>query len=314
MKYLLLFFPLLFVQSFLWSQNVGIGKTNPQVRLDVASTSSSPARFDGAAPMFIGLYEAGEYLGYLGSFSGDAPDIDLGTGFGNTEGKLHLTTGASPRLTIRPNGFVGINNTNPQWQLDVEGGMRLNGRFYINGTSGGAGQVFTAGGGVNKPSWQTLNTAFDNDTRFAVSIENTVTSSSTSNSRTVLYNSNSAAITSNSGGSITINQPGLYHFEGNFSLRISFNTQVFAETMFATMRFFVGTVSYDTHFFNGFNQDGFTVGWTGKQIAAWQKDVYISDVPTTISYGYTWGYNAGNSASINSRVLSGILSGYKISD
>lgn len=68
------------------AQNVGIGKTNPIFRLDVLSTANSPARFDAAGPMYIALFENGGYVGYLGSFAGAAPDVDFGTGAGNTTG------------------------------------------------------------------------------------------------------------------------------------------------------------------------------------------------------------------------------------
>lgn len=297
-----------------FSQNVGIGKENPLVRLDVFSTSNSPARFDAGSPMFIALNENGVYRGYIGSFSGAEPDVDFGTGFGNTTGKLHLTIQANPRLTIRENGYVGINNTNPQWQLDVEGGMRLNGRLFIEGTSGSAGQVLTSGGGVNKPSWQSLSTAFDNNVRFAVSINNTSTGGSPAISRSVLYNTNAAAVSTPTSGSIIINQPGLYHFEGNFTLRISFNDQTVANIMYATPRLIVGDDIYNTHYFNEFKKDGTSSGWTGKETAVWQKDIYIATVPTIVTYSYDWTYNPTNNPSFNSRVFSGIISGYKIAD
>jgi hypothetical protein len=263
--------------------------------------------------MYMALYEDGNYRGYLGSFGGGAADVDFGTGTGNSVGKLHLSIQSQPKLTIRENGFVGINTTNPQWHLDVEGGMRLNGRLFINGTSGSAGQVLTSGGGVNTPSWQTLSSAYDNNIRFAVSLTSTSTGGSPTITRTVLYNTNPTAISTPSNGSITINQPGLYHFEGNFALRISFNTQTVANFMLANMRFFVGGDAYETHFFDSFRKDGTASGWTGKETAVWQKDVYISTVPTTVSYGYSWVYNPTNSPSFDSRVLSGILSGYLIS-
>jgi hypothetical protein len=291
---------------------VGIG-TAPFAPLHLNTTQSAAAIFNGGSNMYLALFEEGNYRGYIGSFSGSTPDVDFGTGGSNALGKLHLATQAIPRLTVRENGYVGINNTNPQWHLDVEGGMRLNGRFFIEGTSGSAGQVLTSGGGVNKPSWQTLSTAYDNNIRFAVSITNTSTGGTPTISRTVLYNTNTTAVATPTNGTITINEPGLYHFEGNFTLRISFNTQTVADIMFATPRLFVGSNQYDTHYFNEFKKDGTGSGWTGKEIAVWQKDVYIATVPTTVNYSYSFTYNPTNSPSFNSRVFSGILSGYLIS-
>jgi hypothetical protein len=291
---------------------VGIG-TVPFAPLHVQSSQNLTAAFFGANQMYLGLYEQGIYRGYLGSFGGNPADVDFGTGAGNTTGKVHLSLQGQPKLTVRENGYVGINTTNPQWHLDVEGGMRLNGRFFINGTSGSAGQVFTSGGGVNTPSWQTLSSAYDNNVRFAVSLTNTSTGGSPTTSRTVLYNTNTTAVSTPTNGGITINQPGLYHFEGNFALSISFNTQTVADHMLATLRFSAGSDVYDTHFLNSFKKEGTGSGWTGKEIVFWEKDVYISTVPTTVGYGYSWTYNPTNNPSFKSRVLSGIISGYLIS-
>lgn len=122
---------------------VGIG-TNPVVPLHVQSAISHTALFNGPDKMYLSLFEQNTYRGYLGSFSGNAADVDFGTGAGNTAGKLHLTIQTTPKLTVRENGFVGINNTNPQWQLDVEGGIRFDGRLFVNGTSGSMDQILTS--------------------------------------------------------------------------------------------------------------------------------------------------------------------------
>ena len=106
-------------------QNVGIGTNNPQFPLHVVTLNQQVASFDGGSSMYLGFYEGGVYRGYLGSFAGAAADMDFGTGSGNATGKLHLTTLAVPRLTVRENGFVGIGNTNPGYLMDVNGRMRL---------------------------------------------------------------------------------------------------------------------------------------------------------------------------------------------
>ncbi len=118
-------FGLAFSVSISFAQNVGIGTNNPAFPLHVITPNAQVASFDGGASMYIGFYEGGVYRGYLGSYSGAAADMDLGTGGGNPTGKLHLTTQAIPRLTVRENGFVGINNTNPGYPVDVMGRMRL---------------------------------------------------------------------------------------------------------------------------------------------------------------------------------------------
>ena len=104
------------------AQNVGIGTASPAVRLHVISNVSSPARFDGGDNMFIGLYEAGIYRGYIGSYSGAAADVDFGTGAGNTTGNVQLTIQASPKFTLDNSGNVGIGNTNPPERLTIGSG------------------------------------------------------------------------------------------------------------------------------------------------------------------------------------------------
>lgn len=80
------------------------------------------AQFNGAAPMYMGIFEGDVYRGYWGSYSGAAEDVDFGTGSGNTLGKLHLTIQANPRLTIAADGKVGIGTTNPNHLLHINGG------------------------------------------------------------------------------------------------------------------------------------------------------------------------------------------------
>lgn len=106
-------------------QNVGIGIANPNARLHVVAVSNPATIVDGPIGMFVQLNEAGVYRGYLGSYAGNETDVDFGTGNGNATGKVHLTIQAGPKLTVRENGFVGINTTNPAYQMDVLGRIRL---------------------------------------------------------------------------------------------------------------------------------------------------------------------------------------------
>jgi len=105
-----------------YAQNVGIGTTAPAARLDVKTTSNYVGQFNGASPMYIGLFEGDVYRGYIGSYSGAAEDVDIGTGAGNVTGKVHLAIQSSPRLTVNSSGQVGIGTTNPAHLFHVNGG------------------------------------------------------------------------------------------------------------------------------------------------------------------------------------------------
>ncbi len=109
----------LFVQKA--TGNVGIGTNTPSVPLDVKSTSAYIGRFNGGNNMYLSLFENDLYRGYLGSYSGNAADVDFGTGAGNAGGSVNLTIQAVPKVTIDSAGSVGIGNTTPASRLDIAG-------------------------------------------------------------------------------------------------------------------------------------------------------------------------------------------------
>jgi len=109
MKKLLTF--LLLLSSLIGKgQNVGIGVPVPLCKLDVLSPLDLVARFAGAANMYIALTENNIYRGYIGSYAGNAEDVDFGTGTGNTTGRVHLTIQGTPRLTVTSTGTVDVVN------------------------------------------------------------------------------------------------------------------------------------------------------------------------------------------------------------
>ncbi|MBU2930140.1 hypothetical protein [Winogradskyella psychrotolerans] len=73
---------------------------------------------------YIAFYNSGGYKGYTGIYTGNN-DMDFGTGATNSTGKVHLTTLASPKLTVIPNGFVGIASQNPTQRLEVNGKIKV---------------------------------------------------------------------------------------------------------------------------------------------------------------------------------------------
>ncbi|HSC53517.1 MAG TPA: hypothetical protein VLC98_07855 [Phnomibacter sp.] len=200
--------------------NVGIGTTTPTSRLHVVSASAVPLHLQGGAGMYVPFYEGASYRGYIGSYAGNAQDMDFGTGSGNTTGKLHLTIQGSPELTIAENGYTGIGTTSPAWPLDVNGAMRINGRLVVNGTGGNAGQVLTSGGGVAAPSWTTLASAYDNNIRFSFTCSDP-TNMSGNLAIGTRYNTNAAAVVV-SGSNITFTTTGIYHFDMAISGRLDY--------------------------------------------------------------------------------------------
>jgi hypothetical protein len=154
MKRILLFSVLFFAMiASLTAQNVGIGTTVPAARLDVKTTSQYVAQFNGAAPMYMGIFENDFYRGYWGSYAGNAEDVDFGTGSGNTLGKLHFTIQANPRLTIGADGKVGIGTTNPAHLLHINGGdlfvQSSSGLIRFGYQGSNEWQMATTGGGTD---------------------------------------------------------------------------------------------------------------------------------------------------------------------
>lgn len=135
------------------SQNVGIGTSTPAARLDVKTSSSYVAQFNGVAPMYMGIFEADVYRGYWGSYAGAAEDVDFGTGSGNTLGKLHFTIQANPRMTIGADGKVGIGTINPAHLLHINGGdlfvQSSSGLIRFGYAGGNEWQMATTGGGAD---------------------------------------------------------------------------------------------------------------------------------------------------------------------
>jgi hypothetical protein len=122
MRQLFLLSALALTATISYSQNVGIGTSTPAAKLDVKTNSNYVGQFNGAAPMYMGIFEGDVYRGYWGSYSGAAEDVDFGTGSGNTLGKLHFTIQANPRMTIDNAGKVGIGTTTPNHKLHINGG------------------------------------------------------------------------------------------------------------------------------------------------------------------------------------------------
>ncbi|NOT52556.1 MAG: hypothetical protein HOP10_14905 [Chitinophagaceae bacterium] len=141
---------LLFFNSYLFAQNVGIGTATPNMKLHVSSLSDTALlQVDNNAVLAnntnVGMYfKNGSY--YTGAIKT--------TGTGSNVARLGFYTFAIAnqnqlleRMSILDNGNVGINTTNPVATLDV------NGTVKISGGSPGAGKILTSDATGNA-SWQ----------------------------------------------------------------------------------------------------------------------------------------------------------------
>ncbi len=138
---------------FVQAQNVGIGTNTPAAKLDVYSTTSYVAQFNGMGPMYMGIFEDDIYRGYWGSYAGNPEDVDFGTGAGNAAGKLHFTIQSNPKLTIGSTGKVGIGTTNPAHLLHINGGdlfvQSSSGLIRFGYAGGNEWQMATTGAGAD---------------------------------------------------------------------------------------------------------------------------------------------------------------------
>ena len=123
--------------TFEYGGNVGIDAPNPSHRLHVHSPSDNTyiARFEGSTNNAAGVWTG---IGIGGESNNTKSAIifeDIGVSY--SRGKLHLAvnneqnqnsaTKTDAKLTVNNDGNVGINDTTPSYQLDVNGTIRATG-------------------------------------------------------------------------------------------------------------------------------------------------------------------------------------------
>jgi hypothetical protein len=119
--------------------NVGIGTNTPTEKLHVVGYT----QVDGN--LFLNnsnqglLFKEDNITKGRVNLQGVNDDLEIGTVTGNTTGKLNLETKFTPRLTILPEGNVGIGTLTPDKKLQVAGDIHSNGRVDADGVIEGAG-------------------------------------------------------------------------------------------------------------------------------------------------------------------------------
>lgn len=143
MKYLLVGMIAIFFAQTNFAQNVGIGTTTPQARLQVNHRSAigsglllldSSTQSSGSME-FRNVNNTNRLL-----FQGYSAN-----NFNNGQ-YLDIKSDSSYIATFRGNGRLGINNLTPNYPLDVTGDINTTGALRINGSAGTGGQILRSNG------------------------------------------------------------------------------------------------------------------------------------------------------------------------
>lgn len=130
-----------------YTGNVGIGTgATPAAPLHILSPSYEAVRIQGpnAAQTF---YNNSNYVGYLQAYQNI---MSLAADGSN---RLGLFTQQTERLTVLPNGNIGIGNAAPQQVLDVTGNIKFTGTLMPANQPGTDGTVLMSRGAGITPEW-----------------------------------------------------------------------------------------------------------------------------------------------------------------
>ena len=120
------------------AQNVGIGTSSPNAKLDVFVSSGVNLALTKTNGAYLGFYEGTTARAAINGLSG-ADGLAFATGSAFTE-----------RMRIDSGGQVGINTTTPADRLTVNGNIALNGGVnYVFANGGGSGGSLNAGIGLD---------------------------------------------------------------------------------------------------------------------------------------------------------------------
>jgi hypothetical protein len=152
--------------------NVAIGLSNPQSKLDIYQQSADNSNKvlvnitrgetpTGGSSILRLWYNAYSDLEQNGMYSGAGlrygtyGDFNIvNNGYG-TYGGLNFVTQANVRMSILPNGNIGIGTSTPSSKLSISGNLGVNGNisedivsYIVNSSSSGYGLAINAGGGT----------------------------------------------------------------------------------------------------------------------------------------------------------------------
>lgn len=117
------------------------------------NTPGEILRIQGIWPT-ITIFDQTTQKGYLNANPNDFQIGSMG------EMPLKLRTGTSDRITILPNGKIGVNTTNPLYGFDFRTNVNVAGELYLYHNVGKAGAVATSSGPGFAPYWRNLTAVY----------------------------------------------------------------------------------------------------------------------------------------------------------
>jgi hypothetical protein len=145
MKSLLIFPAFLLSITLIQAQNVGVGTTNPDYRLQVTNAGSNVLKIHNSIPLGPDVttdvtFRTGNY------YTASIKSIGTGTAYARlgffTYASFGLPGSLKERLSITDDGKVGIGITEPEYLLDVYGNTYVGARFDNTSTDAGSMGVF----------------------------------------------------------------------------------------------------------------------------------------------------------------------------